>query len=206
MQGNEVIASIMAARGSDPTQWTIAAKAVESISIRPVPTPGEKLDQLKLKLHRLEDQMLADGYRFNADAIVCVVAPEGCVLDEDRAYEIQDLGIAIANTRREILAVEQSPENASRYYIAAMKALHVPLPKQPQDEVIRARQSEPAIRPFTPSVQAKTLKDCSPVWESRTSWILTPKMVGFNGAGAAQFVYQYQPVKNPVATYPAGCN
>ena len=204
----EVIWANVAARGSDPTQWAISPKAAKAILvIRATPTPGEQLDYLRVKLDRLHAQMRAYGYRFTADGLVCLLAPDSCALDEDRAAEVQDLGILIANTRREIDVLQQSSEVASRYS-AAMKALHVPAPGGSQYEVTRSistpHGSDPT--PASPVVQAKTLQDCSPVWESHTSWILTPKMVGYNHAGDPQYVYQYQPVKNEVARYPAGCN
>jgi hypothetical protein len=216
VQGNQVIASIMAARGSDPTKWNIAPAAARSYEIpamRAELTTTERLDRLRVHYDRLVDQMNAYGYRFNADGLACVLAPGACVLDENRAQEIHDLAIELANIRREIDELEHSWDIASSRYIAAMKALGVPPPsgalaRQPQ---MGAQQQnmyprrEPSIRASAPEVQADTLKDCSPVWETHTSWVLTPKMVGFNHSGEAQLVYQYQPVHDTRATYPAGC-
>jgi hypothetical protein len=117
------------------------------------------------------------------------------------------LGIAIANNHREIDEIEQTPEIAQERYLAAMRLLRVPMPAQPFNQVNKSQTTAHGYAPAPPaaSVQTNTTKNCEPVWQSRTSYILVPTMVGYNSAGEAVYDYIYKSVSNPVAVIPSGC-
>jgi tetratricopeptide (TPR) repeat protein len=209
-EGDELARSVMTARGSDPSAWFIAPEVGNSLIIIPPmtpQTPSERRDELNEELYKLNQRMLVENYRFYSDALVCVGIPNVCSLDEDRAAEVVDLAIDIAGKNRE-LQLLVDPQAADQAYMKEMKVLHVPPPAQATEgyEVTQSIDTAHGNSPSAASAppQAQSLKDCSPTWESYTSWVLQPKLVDFK-SDTPKFAYEYVLQKDPRAVYPSGC-
>jgi hypothetical protein len=224
VEGNEVIQSIMSARGSDPTKWFIPPKAMPElrpIALTTMPAMVDKLSALKAERKRLQLLLDADGVLNAIQGMSCIIGVQsndsierlqaGTTETDSEAEggpadEIGSLSIALANVRKQIDEIEHSPEFAHRRYIACLRAAGVSIRDGESLPAAGEQRLYPhAARQTSPSVQAREFKDCSPRLENYTSHVLAPRMVGFNRANVAQYNWQWVTVTRSRMTKPDGC-